>query len=281
MNREITNENENSVKSLRNYKKYIVLSVIGVIMVWAMTFFLYFNYNSEERGQFGDMFGAVNALFSGLAFAGLIITLILQREELSLQRDELKQTRKEFEEQNKTMKRQRFENTFFNLMSLHQNITDNLEYKKNALSVIGDNKTITFKGREVFKHLYPIMFKSLFVKDLRCGSESVKCLFETIQKDFNIYNCYLHFFEGILRFIDESDLLENAERQQYAIVLRNALSDYERYTIFYYFVVYAGWYKDIAEKYGLFHGISPFGFGKVEHYDLFEPSAYQYNGSMS
>lgn len=41
------------------------------------------------RGQFGDMFGAVNALFSGFAFAGVIIAVILQRNELALQRREL------------------------------------------------------------------------------------------------------------------------------------------------------------------------------------------------
>lgn len=266
MNREITNENENSVKSLRNYKKYIVLSVIGVIMVWAMTFFLYFNYNSEERGQFGDMFGAVNALFSGLAFAGLIITLILQREELSLQRDELKQTRKEFEDQNKTMKRQRFENTFFNLMSLHQNITDNIEYKYSG---------ITLKGRVVFKHLYQRASDNVFAIGLQCGDKRL-----LDNHYFDTFNHYLHFFEGILRFIDESDLLEDIERQQYAIMLRNTLSDYERYTIFYYFVAHGGWHKDKAEKYGLFYGMKAFGIEKIEHYNLLENCAYEYSGRM-
>lgn len=91
MNKETTNKVENSEKSPRNYKNYIALSVIGVITVWALTFLLYFIINdSDKRGTFGDMFGAVNALFSGLAFAGLIITLIQQKEELSLQREELK-----------------------------------------------------------------------------------------------------------------------------------------------------------------------------------------------
>lgn len=47
------------------------------------------------RGQFGDVFGGANALFSGLAFAGLIYTVLLQREELSLQRKELELTRQE------------------------------------------------------------------------------------------------------------------------------------------------------------------------------------------
>lgn len=41
------------------------------------------------------MFGAVNALFSGLAFAGIIYTIFLQKEELALQREELKANRDE------------------------------------------------------------------------------------------------------------------------------------------------------------------------------------------
>lgn len=46
-------------------------------------------------GEFGDLFGSVNALFSGLALAGLIYAILLQREELSLQRQELQLTRDE------------------------------------------------------------------------------------------------------------------------------------------------------------------------------------------
>lgn len=41
------------------------------------------------------MFGAVNTLFSGLAFAGVIYAIFLQSEELALQRNELKLTRDE------------------------------------------------------------------------------------------------------------------------------------------------------------------------------------------
>jgi len=47
----------------------------------------------EKRGQHGDSFGAVNALFTGLAFAGVIMTILLQRRELQLQREELEMTR--------------------------------------------------------------------------------------------------------------------------------------------------------------------------------------------
>lgn len=49
----------------------------------------------EDRANFGDMFGAINTFFSGLAFAGVIYAILLQRHDLKLQRKELEMTREE------------------------------------------------------------------------------------------------------------------------------------------------------------------------------------------
>lgn len=59
------------------------------IIVWALV------PGMNQRGLFGDMFGGINSLFAGLAFAGIIYTIFLQRDELALQRIELELTRKE------------------------------------------------------------------------------------------------------------------------------------------------------------------------------------------
>ena len=86
-----------------------------------------------NRGQFGDMFGAVNALFSGLAFAEIIITILLQRQELvaqrqqlelnrievALTREEMMLARLEQEKQNETFHKQRFDDSFYNLLAIH------------------------------------------------------------------------------------------------------------------------------------------------------------------
>ena len=48
-----------------------------------------------DAAAFGDMFGAVNTLFAGLAFAGVIYAIVLQQQELALQRQELADTRSE------------------------------------------------------------------------------------------------------------------------------------------------------------------------------------------
>lgn len=46
----------------------------------------------SEAGVFGDSFGALNALFSGLAFAGLLTAIVLQRRELQATLDELRKS---------------------------------------------------------------------------------------------------------------------------------------------------------------------------------------------
>ena len=75
-------------------------------------------FSIDKSGVFGDSFGLLTSLFSGLAFSGLIITILMQREELALQREELGLTRKEIsgqkeelKAQNETLTVQRFENT--------------------------------------------------------------------------------------------------------------------------------------------------------------------------
>lgn len=70
--------------------------------------------NDCTLALFGDSFGVVNVLLiSALAFAGMIVTFVLQRKELEVQR-------KEFFSQNETLRLQRFENTFFNMIDLQK-----------------------------------------------------------------------------------------------------------------------------------------------------------------
>ena len=123
--------------------------VIGLWFICAIVMALIWN-DLSKQGPAGDMFGAVNALFSGLAFAGIIFTILMQKEELSLQREELRlnrqeiaDTRREFEKQNETLNVQRFENTFFKLLELHKQVLAEVSIKSSAEALNGT-------GREAF-----------------------------------------------------------------------------------------------------------------------------------
>jgi len=72
--------------------------LLALIVAWLVGGFFLPQWVASDHidaGQVGDMFGGVNALFSGLALGGIVVAILLQREELSLQRHELELTRHE------------------------------------------------------------------------------------------------------------------------------------------------------------------------------------------
>ena len=81
----------------KSLAKLLSIGAVVVLAVqagawWAMLAAL---DNWAARAAFGDMFGAVNTLFSGLALAGVILAIYLQSQELRLQRIALELTRTE------------------------------------------------------------------------------------------------------------------------------------------------------------------------------------------
>ncbi len=65
--------------------------------------------DATRSGQFGDTFGFVNALFSALGLAGVLITILMQQDQLQLQRKELELQREEMKLQRAELKHQREE----------------------------------------------------------------------------------------------------------------------------------------------------------------------------
>lgn len=85
------------MESSNSNRKLLAKMIFLVVVIWILsTLLILFGLdNWADRGTFGDLFGAVNALFSGLAFAGLIYTIVLQKQDLELQRNEIALNRKE------------------------------------------------------------------------------------------------------------------------------------------------------------------------------------------
>jgi hypothetical protein len=88
--------------------KYLVLLAVVLPIVlllwWGCYKYTVLKFAAPEGcGEAGDLFGSVNALFSGMAFSVLIVTLLMQREELGLQRRELTASIREQERQAKAL----------------------------------------------------------------------------------------------------------------------------------------------------------------------------------
>lgn len=104
------------IKDIRpNLGLWVVISIlISLVVCFYPTLISYWVPAAADRGVFGDSFGALNTLFTGLAFSGVIITILMQRNELKNQR-----------EHNEL---QRFENLIFMMINLHLDIIDKLEF---------------------------------------------------------------------------------------------------------------------------------------------------------
>lgn len=262
-----------------NYVLPIIIAVLICLGIWtggmffthwyASTHFIVPEGNSKEA-LFGDSFGAVNALISAFAFAGVILSMYLQRKDLELQREsldvqkeelkrntyELALQRQEFETQNKTIKLQRFENTFFNMLSLQQEIVNGLSHsftKNNA------NLMDHIRGRQIIEHNIELSGRSVFEYFY---NKEVKPIINTEGIGSYFYcECISHFdhyfrhLYRIIKFIDESILLETKpERYSYISILRATLSKYELLFLYYNALGFPN-FKNYIEEYSFLNNI--------------------------
>lgn len=135
---------------MNNRNLIIFGSLLLIIGLWIFSwYFIDTTYPSNEidyqsnRGAFGDKFGFINSLFSGLALTGIIISIYFQQIELSLQRRELSDTRKEFKDQN-------FQTTFFNLLKTQRQLADEINCNVFFLRSYDQELNSNVQGRQFF-----------------------------------------------------------------------------------------------------------------------------------
>lgn len=236
-------------------KKNIVWLMFGGVMILFLLNFsmIFLVPDNNTRGTFGDQFGAVNALFSGLAFTGLIYTIILQRRDLEIQRHDLKLQRDEialsrqemeeqtaeFEKQNETLKIQRFENTFFNMLSQFQEIVSSLSAQYGRRDNIQNAS-----GRDFFKFSFESMIIHVELSSEKKPSTIYGGMRNTIKvsghegymgADVPSYlDHYFRFLYRILKFVRDTPLItEFDEEYEYTSMLRAILSRYELVWLYY------------------------------------------------
>lgn len=220
--------------------------------------------DSAAKGQFGDQFGAINALFSGLAFAGIIFTIFLQR-------GDLRETRT-------AMSQERFDNTFFQLLQVHIAITEKMnisgthkgseafvrfnEHLKScdkdfyifcALQKLQRDQVRQIKdSRVVNQILYPALNDADVINldgYLKTGVgafenflDSSKEMHESkivaayVKSSSEYIDYFSHYFRNlyhILKFISESSLISEIEKQRYSRFVRSQLSQFELVALFY------------------------------------------------
>jgi len=253
----------------------LVLSVIGV---WALSGFIL--YDSPDRGTYGDMFGAVNSLFSGLAFAGLIFTIYLQKNELGLQRKELELTRLELQGQRETMQAhnnqislQNFEGTFFQMLRLHNELLNSIDTTVGG----GDSAVKIFSGSDCFMRAWR-RYKDSFFKDANQEDENerleqINNVFSDLWKNYESeFGHYFRSLYNVVKFVHESDI-EN--KKQYTNIVRAQLSGQELLLLMYNCIYFRELkFKPLVEKYALLKHIPYNAIPSHLDIEIFSPSAY-------
>ncbi|WP_406944505.1 putative phage abortive infection protein [Halobacillus sp. SY10] len=189
----------------------------------------------QSLGPVGDFFGGSTiGLLSIASIFFIIHTITVQSKELELQREELKNsivvlelqkneledTKKEFIEQNRTMNIQRFENTFFNMMSFLNDITEEFESANENGQLV--------KGRKAFQFLHDFLFR-------KYANGSGRINFKNQYENYYTQKQHMfgHYFRHIyrtLKLIDEADV---PDKHTYIGILKARLSTYELLFILY------------------------------------------------
>jgi hypothetical protein len=230
-------------KQIRRATVELALLAIAVVLIW-----LSFGYFSRERathflgGTYGDSFGVLTALFTGLAVAGLWYTLRLQRIELAATRDVLG-------DQSQSLRTQVLEGTFFQLLRRFSEVQEGVRYGN------------VMPGRESIRNYYEqfrgwakdtLQKNGITAGDAR-GRDSVLATFSLFLKDRQAeLHQYFRVIYHLFKFIRDSGLDEDA-KARYANLARAQLSSYELCLLFYNGAVGEGkeGMKPLIEQFGL------------------------------
>ena len=198
-----------------------LLAVIGfgAIYYWLVTLLI----DPSERGTFGDLFGGLNAIFSGLAFAGVLIAILLQRlelknqaKELQLQRNELEFTRHEFQSA-------RITNAIYNQLEFVNERINNFEITIDAR---------TYKKRVAIRKLSSKFIRQFdsasklrtLVHEPILKSEEIDKAWESSQTILKMYELY---HQAILPIMESCDLVLVLVKR-FSLALKNTHNKNER-----------------------------------------------------
>ena len=233
------NDKDKDSKLGKKFWIFIGVMILVILGLWASSWFVIgcIINDANTKGTFGDSFGAVNALFSGLALAGVIVAIWLQSQELKEQRKELELTRNvlksqeaQLKEQSDSLKKENFESTFFRML-------DNLNKIVNG--VILNHQRNTFRQGKFITHPTTLSGHQAFRKMTNDLREEMRSPQQSIDEAFQMtykYNQDLsHFFLTLyycLSFVYEQKIT-NKEKQKYANIIRAQLSSGQLLLIFY------------------------------------------------
>jgi len=168
----------------------VLAALVIAVAMWLGNLWYGYRLEGAEKGLFGDMFGAVNALFSGMAFVGVIYAISMQRHEIAIAKAEIKYTKTILDRQqdqltlqNQETKKQAFESTYFQLVRLFTEITNQIDLQK-----MGKSGTMVTKGKDAFP-VFLDRFRKAYAPGVHGGKGCKDCGELMTGVDTHAYRC--------------------------------------------------------------------------------------------
>lgn len=164
--------------------------------------------------EFANQFILASTLFTGLAFSGLVITILLQYTQC-----------KQLSEQQYLMNRQMFENSFYNQLHHLHNLVNNTQitFYRNCWSPHLET------GHEAFSHLFDVV-QSVGLKLQNCQKLSLSEENTIRQADASISPFLRSFFSFAHMLLGNANF-SGEEREHYVSLLSDSLSFKEAYIL--------------------------------------------------
>ncbi len=186
--------------------------------------------SNEIWGQFGDYLGGLlNPIFGFLSLIAILATLFVQGQELRYSTEELAKSAEALKLQSEAMVQQNFENTFFQLLRLHNDIVNAIDLRETQ------TLQVTSKGRDCFRPFYK-RFKDHWTKQSsehtdRSDRERINHLYlayyPRIEAELG------HYFRSLYNIVKLVDRSSVANKRLYTNLIRAQLSKFELALLFY------------------------------------------------
>ena len=284
----------------KKHKTNIIFFLVGTIIIigmciWGIWIFPKLVSSVSVRGRWGDSFGVVTALFTGLAFVILIWTLHVQKDELRLQRGEIRGQKKQLRVQSQTLQKQNFESSFFQLLGVHNanfnvmnfqgaqdlELAAGLEKVKELIQNMANQVSVTenqiqyrvYYGRDCFTYILQGL-RNIYNYHEQSEEE------ERSQKEEELLTKVGHYFRHlyqVVKFVDEQKDFPKKfeEKKRYTDLIHAQLSNEELCVLLYLGRSEQGAkFKVLVEKYALFENMPLDLLINEADKDLYAPSAY-------
>jgi hypothetical protein len=245
----------------------------GAAFATALALYLYrfagpLSDSQATWGEFGDyMGGTLNPILTFLTLLALLVTIVLQAQELHLSTKELRHSSRALRAQSTTLQLQQFENAFFQLLHLHDSIV-------NALHTHDHNNRVA-NGRDCFRVFVDHFHHIQRVQVDKTSLESLQTTYSAFhdQRQHQVGH-YFRLLYNIIKFVDNAPI-EN--KKFYTNLVRAQLSADELSLLFWNCLsqLGKGRFKPLVEKYALLKTLPdrPYFPGAVRGY--YSATAYE------